>query len=502
MYSLLIVEDEFLPRTALCTMIQKGYPEISIVWEAEDGDEALKIARDCRPDILLIDINIPGLTGLDLCRALAEEGLANHTIITTAYGRFGYVKAAMDLGCQGYLLKPIRDKELEQALRKCFADIENRRHTAYTVDGLESMRSYAQPYLMQEFTKKGIQSDLLEKGYGWQKDGCLTAFYLTWESETGQENMFKILAFWDRALKNCFHMIADTADGCIRILLQKKESGLNQPVQTALWLHASLAVSWMIREIGMPGRLRITNAFSEYRQLNEAFQKGTGLHLVSTVPGQKYLEAGQFLGKDSLPKGKRAMIRQRILQRFREGNLERAAAVLHRLGKECPQQMIQLLLEALWNFDPELNLEDIWKILPQMMPGIPGIYRWLQQIWDNNFYAQQKKNHIDAISTALEIIQMRYAEPISEAEIAEEVGLSQAYFSRLFKQRTGENFSAVLSNIRLECARKLIEENMMDLNEIAVKSGFISGRYLDTVFKQTYGVSIAQYRLQKGGKEC
>ena len=237
--------------------------------------------------------------------------------------------------------------------------------------------------------------------------------------------------------------------------------------------------------------------FQTYQQLNEAFQKEIELCSIPSVCGQTYLEAGYFFKKDGLPKTKRGVIRQKIIQRFREGNFERAAAVLYRLGKEYPEQMIQILTEAFWNFDPDLDLIEIWKQLPKMMPGIAGIYRWLNQIWQEYVGLTQKTEQMDPVSTALEILQTRYADGISEAQVAEEVGLSQAYFSRLFKQRTGENFSAVLSNIRLECARSLMDQGIKDLNEIAGKSGFVSGRYLDTVFKQTYGYSAAQYRRRK-----
>ncbi len=501
MYKLLIVEDERLPRRALRAMIEKGYPQIGQIKEAEDGDEALQTARAWHPDILLVDINIPGLSGLELCRALVGEGLAGNTIITTAYGRFGYVKEAMDLGCQGYLLKPIREKELEQAMQKCFSAIEERRHTARTFEGLESMKDYAGPYLMQEFAQKGIRPDLLKKGYGWQENGCLSAFYLIWESQEEKQALSQTLPIWSEALNFNFDVIADASDGGVQILLHEKKSGLNQPVLTALWLGASAAAARIRREKNMTGRLRMAGPFQTYQQLNEAFQREIKLKPVPSVCGQTYLEPGCFFKRDGLPKAKRAVIRQKIIQRFREGNFERAAAVLHRLGKEYPEQKIQILMEALWNFAPDLELISVWRQLPDMMPGVTGISRWLCRIWEEHVGASEQTEQTDPVDTALRIVKTRYAEPISEAEVAEEVGLSQAYFSRLFKQRTGENFSSALAGIRLECARALMDQGVWDLNEIAGKSGFVSGRYLDTVFKQTYGYSAAQYRRRKEREE-
>ena len=126
MYSLLIVEDELLPRTALHSMITTNFPEFTDVREAASSEEAMEIMRTYRPDILLVDINLLGRTGLELCQQLADQGLAGHTIITTAYGRFSYARQAMDIGCQAYLLKPINDpiccavSEKTASLRHCF----------------------------------------------------------------------------------------------------------------------------------------------------------------------------------------------------------------------------------------------------------------------------------------------------------------------------------------------------------------------------------------------
>ncbi len=497
MYSLLIVEDELLPRTALHSMITTNFPEFTDVREAASSEEAMEIMRTYRPDILLVDINLPGRTGLELCQQLADQGLAGHTIITTAYGRFSYARQAMDIGCQAYLLKPINDRELEAALKKCIAQIEKTKHTTHITQGLETMRSYIQPYMLRSFRENGLAPSLLQNGYGWPQDGHLSSFFLKWQTALDDEASLNLLCSWNSIFQSAFHIIADVSHGTLSILLQQKPFAKQCPVRTSFWLFTSLAVRQSTKKTGTSGKLAFSGPFSDYQQLNHAFQNGAGLLFAQTIPEQPYLEAGSFLGKTCLSKKRRNVLRQKIVQRFREKKLERAASMLDRIEKENPEQMIQLLLESLWTFWPALDIAAIWSTLADLSFGASGIHRWLRQIWKHHLSGSQQLPS-DSVDTALRIMQTRYTAPLSEACVAEEVGLSQSYFSRLFKQKTGENFSTVLLRIRLQHAREQLDRGASDLNQIAADCGFASGRYLDMNFRQLYGLPVAQYCLQKG----
>lgn len=499
MYSLLIVEDELLPRTALHTMIADHFPEFSDIREAASSEEALELIHRHKPDILLVDINLPGQTGLELCQQLAAQNLASHTIITTAYGRFNYAKTAMEIGCQAYLLKPIGDRELELAIRKCIAQIEQKKHATHISLGLETMRSYIQPYMLRSFRKDGLVPSLLQNGYGWPRDGHLSSFFLNWQTTLDDDSCLNLLLSLTPVFQNAFNIIADVSQGTLSILLQPKNTSVHCPVRVSFWLFTSLAARQSMHKTRSLGKLRFSGPFSDYQQLNHTFQNETGLLTAQLPPGQPYLEAGTFLGKNCFSKKRRTLLRQKIVQRFREGSLDRAASVLYRIEKENQEQMIQLLLEALWTFCPELDIIAVWNCMAERVSGVSGIHKWLRQIW-NLHLTDTQQLPCDSIDTALQIMQTRYANPLSEASIAEEVGLSQSYFSRLFKQRTGENFSTVLLRIRLQHACEQIDCGSGDLNKIASDCGFTSGRYLDMNFRQIYGLSVAQYRLRKGGE--
>ena len=120
MIRLVIAEDQALVLGALATLLSlEG--DIDIIARVGDGAAALDAARAHTPDILLSDIEMPNMTGLDVAEAIAREGLATRMLIVTTFGRAGYLRRAMDAGVRGYLLKDTPADALAAAIRKVAA---------------------------------------------------------------------------------------------------------------------------------------------------------------------------------------------------------------------------------------------------------------------------------------------------------------------------------------------------------------------------------------------
>lgn len=111
----LIVDDHQLIREGLQKVLslQEG---IAVVGEAATGEEALRLARELRPDVVLLDINLPGMDGVKVCEALRDEGIAG-VIALTVYDDDEHVFAAVKAGAAGYLLKDVNPDELARAIR-------------------------------------------------------------------------------------------------------------------------------------------------------------------------------------------------------------------------------------------------------------------------------------------------------------------------------------------------------------------------------------------------
>ncbi len=116
MIRIVLAEDQALLRGALAGLLALE-SDFAIVAEAGDGDSAWKAVQQHQPDLLLTDIEMPGLTGLDLAAKVQEAKLATRVVIVTTFARGGYLRRALEAGVRGYLLKDAPVEKLAQALR-------------------------------------------------------------------------------------------------------------------------------------------------------------------------------------------------------------------------------------------------------------------------------------------------------------------------------------------------------------------------------------------------
>ncbi len=117
MIRIVLAEDQAMVRGALAALLGLE-PDVAVVGEAGDGLQAWKLIAEHRPDVLLTDIEMPGLTGLDLAVRLQEAQSTTRVVILTTFGRAGYLRRALDAGVRGYLLKDAPSEQLASALRQ------------------------------------------------------------------------------------------------------------------------------------------------------------------------------------------------------------------------------------------------------------------------------------------------------------------------------------------------------------------------------------------------
>ena len=117
MMKVVVVEDEDLVRRGIVLTVDWAGVGCAVVGEAADGMEGLEVIRASQPDLIVTDIKMPRLDGIEMVRQLREEGNRAHVIILTAYSDFSYAQAAVKLGAVDYLLKPFQDGALEEAVK-------------------------------------------------------------------------------------------------------------------------------------------------------------------------------------------------------------------------------------------------------------------------------------------------------------------------------------------------------------------------------------------------
>lgn len=117
MISVLLAEDQAMVRGALAALL-KLEPDIDVVASVGDGDLAWRELGRLKPDVVVTDIEMPGLTGLELAQRIKDQGLPCKVVILTTFARPGYLRRALDAGASGYLLKDAPADRLAEALRK------------------------------------------------------------------------------------------------------------------------------------------------------------------------------------------------------------------------------------------------------------------------------------------------------------------------------------------------------------------------------------------------
>jgi two-component system response regulator DesR len=117
---IMIAEDQAMVRQALVALLGLE-PDIEVVAQAATGDEALAMATKHQPDVAVLDIEMPGPSGIDVARQLRQDGFGGRVVIVTTFGRPGYLRAAMAAGASGFLLKDAPAVQLAQAIRRVAA---------------------------------------------------------------------------------------------------------------------------------------------------------------------------------------------------------------------------------------------------------------------------------------------------------------------------------------------------------------------------------------------
>lgn len=164
MYKLLIVEDVPLERRALRKIVQGRYFNINILEDAKNGIEAIEQAKLYRPDIILMDIRIPEISGLEAQKRIVKILPNVKTIILTAYNEFDYAQEAIKCGVADYLLKPVRPEELVKAIDSAIVSLTknisgiSKGQSCASVDRdiLKSVLNYIEHYCCAEIKLKAV----------------------------------------------------------------------------------------------------------------------------------------------------------------------------------------------------------------------------------------------------------------------------------------------------------------------------------------------------------
>jgi two-component system response regulator YesN len=139
MYKVIVIEDETPVRRGIILTTDWVSLECVLVGEAANGEEGLKLALDISPDIIITDVKMPRMNGTEMVKALKNSGSQSHIIMLTAYNDFSYVQSALRLGVKDYLIKPLKNGDLENSIKTVIGNIKNQIHVSSSENTLLSV---------------------------------------------------------------------------------------------------------------------------------------------------------------------------------------------------------------------------------------------------------------------------------------------------------------------------------------------------------------------------
>lgn len=529
MLRVLLVDDEQSVLNLLRHFITD--PEVEIVAETVSSLEAVSLARHFRPDVVISDIRMPELSGLDMVRQMKADDPDIHFIMISGYQDFEYAYHALKLGVSEYLLKPIRQTELLEALdklkRQCKGrepDINSGRQSRNPEEENRSVRK-----------KSWIQTAVR---YAWemadvQPDFCRSSDCFASGFRYVQGIMVKIDAFDLQQRISAVDVSRYTVDVCRYIMrgvssyctdmeyITEGNKGyilLCHNISSEDWdtIHQRYNIYVKEENYKYEGHLVATIGIGSRQEALEDAPLSF-LHARQTINGRIEYGAGKILEYDA----GRCWNGEKItgpedMRRYQSAvqNLDAEAAVLEMkrlLTAEAPdrkggyyyamaEQIMELAVTTLMRLTDTVcnDAEDdgILETLDDCFCPEHVIYRLERWLHDTiaRYEALLHSKEGRLIKTVKAFVEENYFKPIGLNETAEVVSLNPIYFSALFREQTGEKFTTYLQNVRIGKAKHLLKTTNLSIKKVAEQVGYIDEKYFSRLFLKATGVKPVEYR--------
>lgn len=516
---LLVVDDEIQIRTG----IERGIPwknyGISRVFSAENGIEAMKILQEQEVQILITDIRMPGMTGLELAKKAKECYPEIQIIILSGFSEFEYAKQAISIGVEDYLLKPIKISELTKLITWIMQELEKKYDTRQ--EQMEQKARKNIEYHLTSGASDGITfQGLLTEYTGYPLDTKIICaafdydirpYLMLKEDEDIQKSILlelcrseKGMFFLEQGKKIIVFACLDVnrSFDSVMSILKKSFQQINNALKTVSEFSISAGIGRLtaLKELG--------TAVEECLELlDQRLFEGTGLYL--DKPVDKSGRQAIFLLK------KEEQLRQAVIG-YQYDQAEQYVKEQFALVKKLKVTSYDLvkgiclnLKQMLFSYIQEtgLDVESVLEKNKDVLLSIPDFLTLDQyQNWILDLYflvirgitEHSDKTQSNVIISALAYISTNYSKDITVDSISGYVKKSKNYFSYLFKKEMGVSFVEYLNKYRVEEAKKLLDSSIDLAYEIAQKVGFRDEKYFSMVFKKIVGVSPSAYRKKKG----
>ena len=541
MYKLLLVDDEDFVLNGLQRLIQsliqtKGIP-VSQIRTARNGLEAIEIMEDYPADVILTDIKMPGMDGIELIERMASKNHNCKIIILSGFDSFEYAQKAIANNIKAYLLKPVKRVDLETALEKVLDELTQENGQSEYIRKLEEQLAADLPLLREKFffeLSNGnyqkdladfLQLDFTDKAYqiilvaadsfksndfsqiALEKDKQLTLLQLSNQLRDSMDGLIKCAPF---QLHHRICALLCLAPGQNNAYLERCLKSYQLRLQQVCDISCSVGVSQSFQKVA-DFSIHLEEAYAALKQ--RLLLGSQALVFYTDIFPWQNQQASSVLYENN------NKLKYNIYHALRAGQKEKTLTALHQYKKQllqipyCPLELMRTLstdlVTAFTMFAFEQNIDTKQLLYAGRSPGeaillsstLDDIFNVLENTACCIFDCISEKSQAETISTIRRIkkyVWTHISEDPTLETLSEVVFLTPNYISTLFKKETGISFKDYVTETKIQKAKELLKSNQLKIQDVAQAVGYHSTPYFSKTFKRVTGMYPSEYRVEIG----
>ena len=490
MYRILIVDDEKLERNGIKFLLKKTGTELK-VFEASNGRDALELLKHQTVEILLTDIKMPYVSGLELAEKVSSQYPEMKIVMFSGYSDFSYAQTAIRYGVSDYILKPVDPLEFQKTMKKLLEEIE--REKAEEVQQIKT-QDYLYQFFLQNYLYGGkVDIEEMKRNLDFQQYHYMVLIQTSSSFFEMEEEIFKE-KLKEEIRRDFFYLNLNAGEG----LFFFKEK------------HSDYAL--LCREIYQFFKLRyntecllpVSEELKSFEELPAVFEALEMVLEDQFYQPEKHIfslkenedrETNAALGDAELLKRILEDIHHRDMGHLKN-HFEQLKVVYHP-EKAYSEMYVKFLFSSI--------IKEIYEAMDlpdekRLSREIDRLYRAkrLQDVWKltekameelEEYLAEEEKGTRSEVTQVKNYIYQNYQEELSVDILAEKVYLSPGYLSYIFKQETGMNLNRFIKAFRMDKAKELLENSQKKISQIAKEVGFSNNSYFCRSFREYFGVT-------------
>ncbi len=521
-YKAFFVEDEIVTREGIRDKVDWQGAGFEFCGEAPDGEMALPLLQAAQPDLLITDIKMPFMDGLELCKIVRERMPRVKIVILSGHDEFEYAQKAINLGVTEYLLKPVTAQDLDRVLHRIAAQIDSERREQEDLEKLKSQveenRTVLRERLLLNLVMGAVSSaEAIEKGHLLGLDlvaGCYLVMVIRIEPRGAADS------FDYHEYQRVQHALADPLEHHLDVLLIKKDmeelvlivKGSSPEVLHERKTRLLQVIQQQTQTAGGSvtigcgtAKHRITDI---YQSFVEALMEAQGAGSRDTAPLSSNIGKADLLkiNKPAVESYLRCGVKEDFPDLFDTFIRPLCEAALQSYLVKNYIVMDIALAAARFVADLGGNVDQVVPVLDNMeatLAEITTVEQFRNQLQGILIgaltYRDSQANHQHGLmlQQVHDYIDQHYMDAdLSLNEVAGQVNLSPSHFSTVFSQETGQTFKEYLTEVRIKRAKELLRSSTLRSFEISYQIGYSDPHYFSYVFRKHTGLSPKEYRLQ------